>query len=495
MADYRAMNRNSKFVDVRKKLAATFSTPAPKFTPAGRPGVVTTPNPVAGAGTNFLDQMAKRYTVNTVKGIKDVVEGTISNNAQGLQNNSLYDPNSLLGRALGAAGPMGTVMNYAAGNALNNNAFSDAIAPADFAGSGSLVKLGASGVLKAAKFAKNPATRGGIISGAKAVGPSLGKGLSSGGFGELFSGVSEAAGAGARRAVRKTSAVERNVEEALTNPEGGKVVGLSKLASNLVALGFPLDPAAVRQLDPESLRVLGATKNLALTGPYSIRAKLEPTTKELEKRVSGLLGGTKQRLSRTETPELFDPKTNLDDLLQNTEEITGAAEKLLEGLHVPVDESLSAVDAIAGKPTHLIDDWQKFRGDNPNVPFSLIRQAPNARGYFAMGPAGEHPFSVGAAERVGNTTGWNNVPDLNSLMFWLHSLPNIRKGGQNPVSFVPEFRKMFPGIADRVMPKGGYVDKSYDKAIKDMRKLQPDFLDNLKIMNLDQMIKDMGKFG
>ena len=154
MADYRAMNRNSKVVDARKRLAATFSTPAPKFTPAGRPGVVSTPNPVAGAGTNFLDQMAKRYTVNTVKGIKDVAVGTVKNNKSGLQNNSLYDPNSFFGRALASAGPMGTAMNYTAGNALNNNAFSDASAAADFVGAGSLIKLGASGVLKAAKVAK-----------------------------------------------------------------------------------------------------------------------------------------------------------------------------------------------------------------------------------------------------------------------------------------------------------------------------------------------------
>ena len=154
MADYRAMNRNSKVVDARKKLAATFSTPAPKFTPAGRPGVVSTPNPVAGAGTNFLGQMAKRYTVNTLKGIKDVAVDTVKNNKSGLQNNSLVDPNSFFGKALASAGPMGTAMNYTAGNALNNNAFSDAIAPTDFVGSGSLVKLGASGVLKAAKVAK-----------------------------------------------------------------------------------------------------------------------------------------------------------------------------------------------------------------------------------------------------------------------------------------------------------------------------------------------------
>ena len=48
MADYRAINRNFKAVEQRKKLANTFSTPASKFTPAGRPGMVSTPTPVFG---------------------------------------------------------------------------------------------------------------------------------------------------------------------------------------------------------------------------------------------------------------------------------------------------------------------------------------------------------------------------------------------------------------------------------------------------------------
>lgn len=153
MADYRAMNRNSKVVDARKKLAATFSTPAPKFTPAGRPGVVSTPNPVAGAGTKFLDQMAKRYTVNTVKGIKDLAVGTVKNNTQGFQNNSLIDQPAWLG-LLPGVGQLATAGNYGLGNLINNEAASDAIAPLDFAGSGSLVKAGA-------KIVNNPVVRAG----------------------------------------------------------------------------------------------------------------------------------------------------------------------------------------------------------------------------------------------------------------------------------------------------------------------------------------------
>lgn len=150
MADYRAMNRNSKFVDVRKKLATKFSTPAPKFTPGGRPGVVSTPNPVAGAGTNFLDQMGKRYTINTVKGIKDVVEGTISNNSKGFQNNALIDQPAWLG-LLPGVGQLATAGNYGLGNLINNEAASDAVAPLDFVGAGGPLKGAASVAAKVVK--------------------------------------------------------------------------------------------------------------------------------------------------------------------------------------------------------------------------------------------------------------------------------------------------------------------------------------------------------
>jgi len=150
VADYRAMNRNSKFVDVRKKLATKFSTPAPKFTPGGRPGVVSTPNPVAGAGTNFLDQMGKRYTINTVKGIKDVVEGTISNNSKGFQNNALVDQPAWLG-LLPGVGQLATAGNYGLGNLINNEAASDAAAPFDFVGAGGPLKGAASVAAKVVK--------------------------------------------------------------------------------------------------------------------------------------------------------------------------------------------------------------------------------------------------------------------------------------------------------------------------------------------------------
>jgi hypothetical protein len=71
--------------------------------------------------------------------------------------------------------------------------------------------------LKAAtKVLTNPMVRGGITSGAKAIGPSLGRGLTSGGFGELFEGVSEAASAGARRA----KASDKQFDIAVENPTG-----------------------------------------------------------------------------------------------------------------------------------------------------------------------------------------------------------------------------------------------------------------------------------
>lgn len=183
MADYRAMNRNSKAAEQRKKLASTFSTP----THGGHAGVVTTPNPVAGAGTEFLGQMGKRYTINTVKGIKDVVEGTIKSNASGIQNNSLVDQPAWLGLVPGV-GQLATMGNYGLGNIVNNNAFGDAIAPTDLIGIDSMPKLGLSGLKYALKHPKTAAAAtgvSGVVAGAtKAMasyGPSGQTGSRSGG--------------------------------------------------------------------------------------------------------------------------------------------------------------------------------------------------------------------------------------------------------------------------------------------------------------------------
>ena len=100
----------------------------------GHAGAVTTSKPSMGAGTRFFGDMGRRYTVNTVKGIRDVAVGTVKGNKSGLQSNALFDPNSVLGRTLGSMGPEGTMMNYTAGNLINNNAFADATAPLDFVG-------------------------------------------------------------------------------------------------------------------------------------------------------------------------------------------------------------------------------------------------------------------------------------------------------------------------------------------------------------------------
>jgi hypothetical protein len=292
------------------------------------------------------------------------------------------------------------------------------------------------------------------------------------------------------------NAIRSNVEETLGDAAGGTVKGLSKFATNLIALGIPLDKKIIRAtLDPASLKALGASKNMALTGPYTIKAKLEPTAQMLDQRVSGLLSGTKKRLSKTEVPEQIDLKTSVDDLVNAADnEISTQSQRLLSNIEVPVDDSLSALEAIARKPTHLIDDWQKFRADNPNVPFSLLRFAPKAKGYFAMGPAGEHPLSVAGAEKIGTNSRWLDVPEVNDIMFWLHMFPNIRKGGVSPTTFVPNFRKQVPGIADVVMPPGGYVSEAFNKAIEQTIKFNPEFIKRLEKLDLDQMIRDIGKF-
>jgi len=141
VADYRAINRNFKAVEQRKKLASTFSAPASKFTPGGRSGVVSTPKPVAGAGTNFLDQMLRRYTVNVPKGAYAVARDTLTG------GEAAYKPAPAWMKLL--YGP--TVPSDLLYNMATNEKFSDALAPIDFVGAGSLVRGAATVLSKAAK--------------------------------------------------------------------------------------------------------------------------------------------------------------------------------------------------------------------------------------------------------------------------------------------------------------------------------------------------------
>ena len=167
MADYRAINRNFKAVEQRKKLANTFSTPASKFTPAGRPGMVSTPTPVFG--DTFAKVMLgpdKKYfggvsgPLSEATGLEDLVNRQMRNmtvdagdavsrikqdtfmggkGKSGLQDYPLVDPNSFFGNALRSAGPMGTAMNYTAGNLINNADFHQAQGPGDALGPRRLV--------------------------------------------------------------------------------------------------------------------------------------------------------------------------------------------------------------------------------------------------------------------------------------------------------------------------------------------------------------------
>jgi len=290
------------------------------------------------------------------------------------------------------------------------------------------------------------------------------------------------------------SAIRTSVENALGNAAGGTVEGLSRFATNLISLGVPLDKKIIREtLDQESLRALGADKYLRLTGPYKIDLTLEPTEKDIKKRINSLVRGTTERLKRGGSTELFDPQTDILTRLESNE-ITDEAATLLKNLDVPVEESVSTVEALANVPRHLIPDWARFREDNPLVPFRLLRTGPDSKKPFAMGPAGEHPLGVGASQKIGSTTGWTDNPELNDYLFWLHTLPNILKGGISPETFIPSFRRNTPGYAEIVMPKGGYVDESYTKALEGIRRLNPDWLESLKNIDLDQRIKDIGKF-
>lgn len=161
MADYRAINRNFKAVEQRKKLANTFSTPASKFTPAGRPGMVSTPTPVFG--DTFAKVMLgpdKKYfggvsgPVSEATGLEDLVNRQMRNmtvdagdavsrikqdtfmggkGKSGLQDYPLVDPNSFFAKAA-LGGPQGLLWNYAAGNFINNADVHQAQAPGDVLG-------------------------------------------------------------------------------------------------------------------------------------------------------------------------------------------------------------------------------------------------------------------------------------------------------------------------------------------------------------------------
>ena len=157
MADYRAINRNFKAVEQRKKLANAFSTPASKFTPAGRPGMISTPTPVFGdtfakvmlgpdkkyfggvsgpiSGAtgveDFVNRVARNMTVDTGDAVSRIKQDTFmgGKGKSGLQDYPLIDPNSFFAKArLGLPVP---VLNYAAGNLINNADFHQAQAPGD----------------------------------------------------------------------------------------------------------------------------------------------------------------------------------------------------------------------------------------------------------------------------------------------------------------------------------------------------------------------------
>ena len=178
----------------RMRLADRFSKPAPKATSYNR----------FGRGIRDREE-------DTPTKVFGAITGGILPNSTVLKR-AAQDPT---GTALGAvevaslASPIANA--YRAYNLLSGGDFSVTGAGMEdveqFTELTSLIPSGkaVSASLKAAtKVVTNPMVRAGITSGAKAVGPSLGRGLTSGGFGELFEGVGGAARAGARRVSRET---------------------------------------------------------------------------------------------------------------------------------------------------------------------------------------------------------------------------------------------------------------------------------------------------
>jgi hypothetical protein len=183
----------------RMRLASRFSKPAPKPIPEPVPKAmsynrfgVPKEDKEVDIPTKIFGEVATGFLLPSPSMIKQAVQDPSGTIRGGAELVTLGNPVANTMRAI---------------NLLQGDGFSlygaDMSDVEQFAELASLIPGGkaVSVPLKAAtKVVTNPMVRGGIISGAKAIGPSLGRGLTSGGFGELFEGVSEAASAGARRA-------------------------------------------------------------------------------------------------------------------------------------------------------------------------------------------------------------------------------------------------------------------------------------------------------
>ena len=183
----------------RMRLADRFSKPAPKPIPEPVPKAMSynrfgsnrIPDREVDTPTRIFGEVAK-FLLPSPSMIKQAVQDPSGTIRGGAELATLGNPVANTMRAIN--------LLQGEGFSLYGADMSDVEQFTELAGlipTGKIVSV----PLKAAtKVVSNPMVRGGIISGAKAVGPSLGRGLTSGGIGELFEEVSGAASAGARRA-------------------------------------------------------------------------------------------------------------------------------------------------------------------------------------------------------------------------------------------------------------------------------------------------------
>ena len=158
MADYRAINRNFKAVEQRKKLASTFSKPASKFTPAGRPGVVSTPKPVFGdtlakivlgpdkkyfggvsgpiseatGVEDFINKFSRNVTVDTGDAVSRIKQDTFMGGKG--KSSLITNGDTSLGDL--AMNPNRAIAGFVTNNLINNEDVTQALAPGGMSGLG-----------------------------------------------------------------------------------------------------------------------------------------------------------------------------------------------------------------------------------------------------------------------------------------------------------------------------------------------------------------------
>jgi hypothetical protein len=253
--------------------------------------------------------------------------------------------------------------------------------------------------------------------------------------------------------------------------------GLSDVAVRMISLGLPLDSATLKKViaagSAEELSMLGipngTTRVPSLKGDRVVQIG-GITQSRLTGRIRSLQAGATKRMQPPGDSEDFttlnatvDPDTgypvNYDDIPN-------------EAL-VDVPESVTAAEALSGRPTQLAAEWIPFIKENPRIPFYIrdVRGG-HVRG---IGPAGEHPFSASNAGKIGEERGWTDSPEINKKMFWLSTPINFKKSGFKPHNKAEEIRAKLPTIGSIILPEGGYTESKWNEAIEDTARLFPDW--------------------